>query len=213
MHSVAVTPTNQPDPSELNSAVSDFIVSSDPVAVLKSWRESGFIERYIPELGACWGELGKQDPKWHPEGDVWTHTLKVVSGITHSKDIVLRLATLFHDIGKPSTMKVYDDGAISNHHHDMVGAQMFWKTIGPRLGLDNQQITDISWLIEKHMVMQVINIDDKVSPEARIEILKDPRINLLLDLHRADVTGTDLPPKLQRNNYDYCKALIARGFA
>ncbi len=78
---------------------------------------SGLAEEFLPELSAL--EL-EQDPL-HSHKDVLAHTIAVV-GKT-SPDLILRLAALFHDIGKPAT-RDFDAGGVTFHHHEVVGARM-----------------------------------------------------------------------------------------
>ena len=72
--------------------------------------------KYFPELASlinC-----KQDPEWHPEGDVWTHTLHCMDAFASERineeweDLVVGFAVLCHDLGKPLTTKIGEDGRI-----------------------------------------------------------------------------------------------------
>ena len=80
----------------------------------------------FPEVAALQGV--PQDPEWHPEGDVWIHTMMVVdeaAGLRAGteEDLALMYAALCHDFGKPSTT-VEKDGCIRSPEHDAVGARM-----------------------------------------------------------------------------------------
>jgi tRNA nucleotidyltransferase (CCA-adding enzyme) len=86
-------------------------------------KDSGWI-RYFPSLEAmvdC-----PQDPRWHPEGDVWKHTLHCMdASVAHRSgnredDLVLGLAVLCHDMGKPRTTEI-DDNGIRSHGHESAG--------------------------------------------------------------------------------------------
>lgn len=79
--------------------------------------ETGLAEHFLPELP---GLSLEQDPI-HRHKDVLSHTLAVVDKT--SPDRILRLAALFHDVGKPKT-RAYTDGGVSFHHHEVVGARM-----------------------------------------------------------------------------------------
>ena len=80
----------------------------------------------FPELAALEGV--PQDPKWHPEGDVWVHTMMVVDEaaglrVGADEDLALMYAALCHDFGKPSAT-VEDDTCVRSPTHDVVGARM-----------------------------------------------------------------------------------------
>lgn len=93
------------------------IVLPSPSAGLWFLVRTGLAGLFLPELPAL--EL-QQDPV-HRHKDVLAHTIAVVEKA--SPDKVLRLAALFHDVGKPRTRHVGTDG-VSFHHHDVVGARM-----------------------------------------------------------------------------------------
>ena len=84
---------------------------------------------YFPELLDLVG--CKQDPEWHPEGDVWTHTLHCLDAFASSRigveweDLVVGLAVLCHDLGKPSTTYRAEDGRIRSPMHEPKGCLLY----------------------------------------------------------------------------------------
>jgi tRNA nucleotidyltransferase (CCA-adding enzyme) len=87
--------------------------------------ELGVIDRLFPELKAIVGCA--QEPEWHPEGDVWVHTLMVVDearkridGLERPQQIAVMLGAVCHDLGKPSTTQVVD-GRIRSLDHEQAG--------------------------------------------------------------------------------------------
>jgi tRNA nucleotidyltransferase (CCA-adding enzyme) len=90
-------------------------------------RDLGVVVRLWPELHAlidC-----PQEPEWHPEGDVWIHTLMVLDGartrladLDHARQNTVMLGALLHDAGKPSTTK-FLDGRIRSLGHEAAGVQ------------------------------------------------------------------------------------------
>ena len=85
----------------------------------------GVVDRLFPELRALVGCA--QDPEWHPEGDVWVHTLMVVDqararidGLDPPQQLTLMLAALCHDLGKPATTE-FIDGRIRSRGHEEAG--------------------------------------------------------------------------------------------
>lgn len=95
--------------------------------LLDSW---GVIAQCYPELAAL--HDCAQDPTYHPEGDVWVHTLMVLDeaaalarqrGLNQEERLQLGLAALLHDLGKPSTTEIQGDGRITAHGHEAAGVK------------------------------------------------------------------------------------------
>jgi tRNA nucleotidyltransferase (CCA-adding enzyme) len=87
----------------------------------------GVVDQLFPELAALKG--CPQDPEWHPEGDVWVHTLlcmdraaEELEGLDPQRRIAVMLAELCHDFGKPATTAVVD-GRIRSHEHESAGVE------------------------------------------------------------------------------------------
>jgi tRNA nucleotidyltransferase (CCA-adding enzyme) len=96
-----------------------------PSAGLKLALELGVIRRLFPELDALVG--CPQEPEWHPEGDVWVHTLMVVDeartrieDLEHAAKVTVMLGALCHDVGKPPTT-AFIDGRIRSMDHEQAG--------------------------------------------------------------------------------------------
>jgi tRNA nucleotidyltransferase (CCA-adding enzyme) len=87
--------------------------------------ELGVVDRLFPELKALVG--CEQEPEWHPEGDVWVHTLMVVDqararidDLDHAKGVAMMLGAVCHDLGKPSTTQ-FSEGRIRSLGHEEAG--------------------------------------------------------------------------------------------
>ena len=151
----------EPDP-ELLAAVTEMagrlsIVSAErirdeldrlvmlPVPSLGLWFvvRTGLAEHFFPELP---GLEVEQDPI-HQHKDVLAHTLAVVDKT--SPDRLLRLAALFHDVGKPRTRAI-TDGGVSFHHHEVVGARMT-RTRMKALKYSNEDVETVVALVELHL--------------------------------------------------------------
>ena len=96
-----------------------------PSAGLKLALDLGVIRRLFPELEALVG--CPQEPEWHPEGDVWIHTLMVVDeartridDLEHAPKVTVMLGALCHDVGKPPTT-AFIDGRIRSMDHEQAG--------------------------------------------------------------------------------------------
>ena len=112
--------------------------------------KTGLCDVFLPELPALQLE---QDPIHHHK-DVYRHTLAVVDKIAASDppgkpDVLLRLAGLLHDVGKPATRKISGDG-VSFHHHEVVGAKMAKERMRA-LRFPNDDIDDVEQLVMMHL--------------------------------------------------------------
>lgn len=105
-----------------------FLKSEKPSIGLEAVRELGIIEKLHPELNELSG--AEQDPGYHPEGDVWTHTKMVVDAaaalaremkLNEDETMVVILAALCHDLGKPHTKVMNDEGRITHQGHAEAG--------------------------------------------------------------------------------------------
>jgi poly(A) polymerase len=98
---------------------SRLLLGGDPAQGLDILCDTSLADRFIPEVPALRME---HDPGHHHK-DVYAHTLAVVARCP-ADDLVLRLAALLHDIGKPATREFHPDGKVTFHHHEVVGARM-----------------------------------------------------------------------------------------
>ncbi|MFD5557977.1 CCA tRNA nucleotidyltransferase [Streptomyces sp. NPDC127068] len=126
------------------------ILSAHPRKGLTLLVETGIAERVLPELPA----LRLERDEHHRHKDVYEHTLIVLEQAMaleqEGPDLVLRLAALLHDIGKPRTRRFEDDGRVSFHHHEVVGAKMTKKRM-TALKYSNDLVKDVSQLVELHL--------------------------------------------------------------
>ncbi|WP_020522693.1 CCA tRNA nucleotidyltransferase [Catelliglobosispora koreensis] len=105
---------------------SKLMLGTDPVTGLRLLADTGLADIFLPELTGLRLEIDEHAQ----HKDVYEHTLKVVSNAVAydtadgGPDLILRLAALLHDIGKPATKAVGRDGGVSFHHHELVGARM-----------------------------------------------------------------------------------------
>ncbi|MDD5589179.1 MAG: CCA tRNA nucleotidyltransferase [Candidatus Nanoarchaeia archaeon] len=137
------------------------------------------IKYIIPEIESMINI--KQPEQFHPEGDVWTHTLLVCDFLDKmNADPELILAGLLHDIGKPSTQTFED--RIRFNGHDKAGVEIATK-ICERLKLSNDQTKRILWLIETHM--WPMNVSKKRKSKLKM-MMDNPYFEDLLKLHEAD---------------------------
>ena len=170
---------------------SKLLLSDNPRTGLKVLVESGLAELTMPELPALKLEIDEH----HHHKDVYQHTLTVVeqaidyeSDYGLEKDLILRLAALLHDIGKPATRTLETGGGVSFHHHDVVGSKLAKKRLTD-LRFDNDTIKAVARLIELHLRFFGYS-DQQWSDSAVRRYVRDAGEHLerLHALTRADVT-------------------------
>ncbi len=142
---------------------------------------TGLAEEFLPELPALAVE---QDPV-HRHKDVLAHTIAVVESCR--PDRVLRLAALFHDVGKPKTRSFGPGGTVSFHHHEVVGARMTRDRMRElRYPLDD--VERVSRLVELHLRFHTYAMGWSDSAVRRYARDAGPLLELLNELTRADCT-------------------------
>ncbi len=132
------------------------LLSDDPRPGLELLVDTGLADRILPELPALRLEIDEHHPD-HQHKNVYTHSLTVLEQAialekerNHEPDIVLRLAALLHDIGKPATREFLPGAKVSFHHHDVVGAKIARKRL-KALRYSRDQVDAVSHLIELHL--------------------------------------------------------------
>lgn len=126
------------------------LLSAQPRKGLALLVDTGLADRVLPELPA----LRLESDEHHRHKDVYDHSLTVLEQAIDLEedgpDLVLRLAALLHDIGKPRTRRFESDGRVSFHHHEMVGAKLTKKRM-TALKYSNEMVRDVSRLVELHL--------------------------------------------------------------
>lgn len=135
--------------------LSKLLCTTAPRRGIRLLGDTGIAERVLPEIPALKLEIDEH----HHHKDVYEHSLTVLDqaidyevsrGVLASPDLVVRLAALLHDIGKPATRRLEPGGAVSFHHHDVVGAKLAKKRLR-ELRFDNDTIKAVARLIELHL--------------------------------------------------------------
>jgi poly(A) polymerase len=167
--------------------------TDNPVPGIRLLVDTGLAELFLPELPAMRLEIDEH----HHHKDVYEHSLTVLTqaiGHEHERhagdapDTVLRLAALLHDIGKPATRKLEPAGAVSFHHHDLVGSKLAKKRLRA-LRFDNDTIAAVSRLIELHL--RFFGYTDGAWTDSAVRrYVRDagPQLERLHELTRSDVT-------------------------
>jgi len=137
----------------ISAELTKLLLTDEPRAGIQLLVDTGLAQLVVPEIPALRLEI---DEHAHHK-DVYQHSLTVLEQAIgyekargHSPDLVLRLASLLHDIGKPSTKRVEAGGVVSFHHHDVVGAKLAAKRL-TTLRFDKETVAQVARLIELHL--------------------------------------------------------------
>ena len=150
--------------------------------------------RFFPELDALRGI--PQDPEWHPEGDVWVHTLMVLDAAASlrsdgDEDLALMLGALCHDLGKPATTQRVD-GRIRSYRHDVGGVAPTRALLG-RMRAPGALTAKVAALVEHHLAPALFIKNRATAKGYRRLARKLERsgtsIELLVKVARADHLG------------------------
>lgn len=139
--------------------------------------DSGLLKLLLPEVAALKGVA--QPPEFHPEGDVWTHTL-IMLGAMKNPSPTLALGVLLHDIGKPPTFRVADRIRFDNHAP--IGARMA-AAVCERLRLSRRQTDQVVALVENHLRFKDVT---QMRPARLKRFLQMEQFDEHLELHRLD---------------------------
>ncbi|MFI0453347.1 CCA tRNA nucleotidyltransferase [Actinomadura sp. 6N118] len=173
--------------------------------------DSGLAAMVLPELPKLRLEIDEH----HRHKDVYEHSLIVLEQAIAQEedgpDLVLRLAALLHDIGKPRTRKFEAGGRVSFHHHEVVGAKMTRKRL-TELRYPKDVVGDVSRLVELHLRFHGYGTGEWTDSAVR-RYVRDagPLLSRLHKLTRADCTTRNKRKADRlRRTYDDLEARIAR---
>jgi poly(A) polymerase len=163
--------------------------------------ESGLLAELLPEISAMKGV--EQPPQFHPEGDVWTHTLMMLEMLKPGCSPTLAWGVLLHDVGKPSTFTppTGPDGRIRFDRHVDVGTRMA-EEICRRLRFSNEDTEQIAALVANHLKFKDV---PQMKPATLKRFVRLSRFDEHLELHRLDCLSS------HRNleNYEFVRRFIA----
>ena len=156
---------------------------------------SGLMRAILPEMEAMKG--CEQPPQFHPEGDVFKHTRIMLDLLPKESSIPLVFSVLFHDVAKPVTSTVDEEGRIRFNGHDRIGAEMTEK-IMQRLRFSRAETDATVEAVRQHMVFKDV-------PRMRVAKLKRfmarPNFADELELHRVDCASSHG----MMDNYDFLR--------
>jgi len=160
--------------------------------------QTDILQNILPEI--CRLKGVEQPPRFHPEGDVWQHTLKMLELLPadgeREKNICLAWGTLLHDVGKALT-RSEDEKGVHFYGHVQQG-EIIADTIMQRLKFSRMQRETVVNLIRQHMVFMNVR---KMRPGRLKRFLRMPDFDLHLELHRLDC----LASHGMLDNYEFCR--------
>jgi poly(A) polymerase len=156
--------------------------------------ETSLLEQVLPEIKKMQGV--QQPPQYHPEGDVWIHTLMLLEGLPAGAAKTLALGALLHDVGKPPTFRQAPD-RIRFDGHAEIGTKMA-EEICHRFRLSNEETEQVLSLVANHMRFGDIM---KMKESTLKRFFRLPQFDQHLELHRLDCSSSHRDLSL----YDFAK--------
>jgi poly(A) polymerase len=141
--------------------------------------QTGLLKEVLPEISAMKGV--EQPPQYHPEGDVFVHTLLLLDKLPAGSSKTLAWGALLHDVGKPATFRVAPD-RIRFDGHVEVGEKMAAE-ICRRLRFSNDETEQILGLVDNHMRFGDVS---RMKESTLKKFLRLPAFDEHLELHRLD---------------------------
>lgn len=159
--------------------------------------ELGVLAAVIPQAVLMRGLF--QGKPMQPEGDLWDHTMLVLSLLPAEPTFTLALAALLHDVGKSFT-RSFQHGRYAFHNHEQVGSEIA-ESVARRLKLSNFERERVAWLVKFH---QYLGEASRLRESKLKRMLAEPGIEELLALHRADAMATTG----DASAVDYCESYL-----
>ena len=170
---------NQVSRERVRDELTKMLTEGHARAAFELLDQTGLLKQVLPEIDRMHGV--EQPPQFHPEGDVWIHTLLLLEKLPPRCSRALAWGALLHDVGKPPTFRVAPD-RIRFDGHVEVGVRMA-EEICHRLHFSNEDTRQISALVANHMRFA----DTGRMKESTLKrFMRLPRFDEHLELHRID---------------------------
>lgn len=171
------------------------LLSHSPSLAFRWLHEVGRLHEILPELAALQGV--QQSPKWHPEGDVFEHTMQSVDAAARQSyeldytKLIIVYAALCHDLGKAQETYVDEEGKIISHGHEIVSAELAKKMLH-RVTNNHELIDTVVKLVRYHMQPGAL-VDQDAQPSAykrlAYKLWPEATLSMLAQLAQADRQG------------------------
>jgi poly(A) polymerase len=172
----------QVSPERLREELTKLLTEGAARRAFELLDETWLLQQILPEIGAMKGV--EQPPQYHPEGDVWIHTLLMLEGLPVGASPTLAWGVLLHDVGKPPTFQSADETGdrIRFNNHVEVGVRMA-EGICRRLRFSNEDTEQILRLVDNHMKFGAV---EEMRASTLKKFVRLPRFDEHLALHRLD---------------------------
>jgi putative nucleotidyltransferase with HDIG domain len=154
---------------------------------------SGLLAAILPEVDAMKGV--EQPPEYHPEGDVWVHTLLLLEQLPPEPGATLALGALLHDVGKPPTFRVAERIRFDGHVEEGVRIA---RDILTRLRFSREVSEQVEALVANHMKFKDVQ---QMKDSTLKRFMRLPYFEEHLELHRLDVLSSNR----RLENYDFVR--------
>ncbi len=189
---------HQVSPERIRDELTRMLTEGNAAYAFELLDRTGLLRELLPEVDRMHGV--EQPPDWHPEGDVWVHTLLLLEKLEPGTSPTLAWSALLHDVGKPPC-EVRDPesegGRIRFNGHAEVGTRIA-EAVCARLRFSNEETTQIASLVANHMRFGDVA---KMKQSTLKRFLRLPRFPEHLELHRMDCLSSHKILGL----YDYAK--------
>ena len=173
---------HQVSPERLREELTKLLTEGAARRAFELVDETWLLQQVLPEIGAMKGV--EQPPQYHPEGDVWIHTLMMLEGLPAGTAPTLAWGVLLHDVGKPPTFQSAAETGdrIRFNNHVEVGVRMA-EAICRRLRFSNEDTDQILALVDNHMKFGAV---EEMRTSTLKKFVRLPRFEEHLALHRLD---------------------------
>ena len=192
---------HQVSPERLRDELTKLLTEGAARRAFELLDETLLLPQLLPEIMRMKGV--EQPPEYHPEGDVWTHTLMMIEGLPAGCPRTLAWGVLLHDVGKPSTFTAPSGPGdrIRFNEHAEVGTRIA-EEICRRLRFSNDDTAQVAALVANHMRFKDVL---QMKPATLKRFVRLPRFEEHLQLHRLDC----LSSHGHLDNYDFVRRFLA----
>jgi poly(A) polymerase len=191
---------HQVSPERLREELTKMLTEGAARIAFELLDETWLLQQALPEIGAMKGV--EQPPQFHPEGDVWIHTLMMLEGLPKDASPTLAWGVLLHDVGKPPTFQsaVETGDRIRFNNHVQVGVRMA-EAICKRLRFSNEDTEQILALVDNHMRFGAV---EEMRKSTLKRFVRLPHFEEHLALHRLDC----LSSHRNLDSYDFVQRFL-----
>ncbi len=177
-----VADIHQVSPERLREELTKLLTEGAARRAFELLDETWLLQQVLPEIAAMKGV--EQPPQFHPEGDVWIHTLLMLEGLSKDASPTLAWGVLLHDVGKPPTFQSAAETGdrIRFNNHVEVGVRMA-EAICKRLRFSNEDTEQILSLVDNHMKFGAV---EEMRTSRLKKFVRLPHFEEHLALHRLD---------------------------